>query len=602
MEKAMTFSVDDYERAIARIFDTQGNVIGTGFLVAPGYVLTCAHVVLQAIGIAKEQFAEYKGQPEELITLDFHVLASGQPIKAEVVAWMPYSLDSGDVAALKLSASAPNGVTPVPLVTVTRAEVENEPHSVYGFGRSASGGRSDAYRPKANVAGGRFQLCKMGDPNDETIRPGFSGAPVWNETRSCVVGMVATAVVAQNDQQSLAYAIPTHELQPVLKRLAAYSLHDVLQQGVSGCDLENDRYRLSRTIEAALRRCNPNGGEHPWVSQLIDLALDRPPLLGWEDVSPLIHFVVMLAWMEDTPKQVYDELKGWVEWHKVSFSKLLERLTRSMKQKKVSASNTCDHVLVTVEPVESQAQDDWRVSIWAIASQQSQATPRLPTAIIQDEILTLHALPEFIQRQCRQRFGRQNIPLIHLFVPRKLICCDVEIQPFGRLQERLGSAYPVVIRTNLAVHPIGQWYYDDWQEKWKRIGFDKPAHEEFKVVDCTPLSESDESRLLDLMDEVADQRAAILKRCEAVEELFELLAEEKDSALPVALWTRDSAFEEDLPTLLDSIMEAFPGRVQQERILTRRATQETLIGHHLSLVWEDPTIVPPDMQFDPEAC
>jgi Trypsin-like peptidase domain len=111
----MTFSVDDYERAIARIFDRNNNVIGTGFLVAPGYVLTCAHVVLQAIGIEKDKFADYQGQPQEYISLDFHVLASGQEIKAQVVDWLPYSLHTGDVAVLKLLTPEPIKVKPIPL-------------------------------------------------------------------------------------------------------------------------------------------------------------------------------------------------------------------------------------------------------------------------------------------------------------------------------------------------------------------------------------------------------------------------------------------------------------------------------------------------------
>ena len=36
----MTFGVYEYQKAIVRILDAQGNVVGTGFLVAPGYVLT----------------------------------------------------------------------------------------------------------------------------------------------------------------------------------------------------------------------------------------------------------------------------------------------------------------------------------------------------------------------------------------------------------------------------------------------------------------------------------------------------------------------------------------------------------------------------------
>lgn len=601
----MTFGVDDYEQAIARIFDAKGNVIGTGFLVAPGYVLTCAHVVLQAIGVQKEKFSEYQGQPQDSITLDFHVLASGQSIQADVVAWLPYNIEKGDVAALKLRSPAPDGATPIPLVKVTRSEVEQDEHSVYGFGKGANGGRSDAYRPKANVAGGRFQLCKVGDSTDETIKPGFSGAPVWNESRECVVGMVATAVIAKDEQQSTAYAIPTKELEPVLKQIDALSLHDLLQQGLDSCESDESRNALRRSLETTFQRCHPNDGETPWRDQLINMAVDRPPMTGWEAESLLIYFAVMLAKIEETPTNVYDQLKAWVERRNLHFPDLLDRLTRDMRTKKVSAGNVCEHLMVTIERVEiSGSNQDFRVSIWAIANLETQDAKSLPQPVVQEEKLSIGSLPEFVQRQCRQQFGKKNVPTIHLFVPRDLLCCDVEMQPFGKLQEVLGSLYPLVMRTNLVAHPIGQWYYDDWQEKWEQIeqALDEQTTDVFKDIDCAALADMDMALVADLMDDLADQRAAVLRNCSSFEELFELLVEEKDSALPIALWSRQPDLENDLTTLLDCIVRTFPNRVQQERKKAKRPTDKALLGRHLSLVWEDPRVVPPDMQFDPEAC
>lgn len=590
----MTLSIDDYEKAIARIFDAQGNVIGTGFLVAPGYVLTCAHVVLQAIGIAKEQFAEYKGQPEELITLDFHVLASGQRIKAEVVAWLPYSLDSGDVAALRLNASAPEGVKPVPLETVTRAEVEDEPHSVYGFGRSNSGGRSDAYRPKANVAGGRFQLCKVGDPNDETIRPGFSGAPVWNETRSFVIGMVATAVVAQNDQQSLAYAIPTQALHPLLKQVEALSLHDVLQQGLDDCANKDDCYRLNRVVEDALRRCNPNGGDRPWKNQLIDLALDRPPVPGWEAESPLIHFAVMLAWIEDTPGSVYDQLKGWIELHNGKFSELYERLARAMRQRQVSPSKTCEHLIVTVEPVETSDQGELRTSIWAIAEPVSRLT-KTQRPLLQDEICTLQTLPQKIRDLIRTRLG-QVTPLIHLFLPRIQFNHGLEMEPSGR-RTTLGSEYSCVLRTNPNTCPPvrAQYYKDDLLKRWNQLQaiLESCSKNVLSTVDCQQPED-------DLFEALETTCAALLKNCDDPGDWFDMISEEV--ALPVALWSRNLKYQDTLEEVLDCCVNMLPERIRQARHGAHRAKNTETLGHHLSLVWEDPNIVPPDMQFDPEAC
>jgi vWA-MoxR associated protein C-terminal domain/Trypsin-like peptidase domain/vWA-MoxR associated protein middle region (VMAP-M) 1 len=587
----MTFIVDDYEKAIARIWgknkEGESIVIGTGFLVAPGYVLTCAHVVLQAIGLQKEQFEQYDGQPKELVTLDFHVLATGQLIQAEVVAWLPFTLESGDVAALKLLTPAPSAARPIPLVEVSRRDVADDPHSVYGFA-SKQGGRSDAYRPKANVAGGRFQLCKVGNPSDETIKPGFSGAPVWNEAKTCVIGMVATAT----DTQQTAYAIPTQVLRPVLKQIEAFCLCDVLMQSLDACANDAERNQLKSTIDGILRRCNPQGVDRPWPEQLMDLSIDRAPLPGWEIEGRLVHLAMMLAL--DVPLQAYEQLEIWVECCHWNFQALSTRLTRQKKQQKKPANNVCEHLMVVVEQKE-RLTNQLRVSLWQVPDRSTYEpqNPLLP--VIADAVMTISELPIFIRRQIKDKFRKATLPTIHLFVPRSLFGCDLEMLPSSNLGETLGSHYPFIIRTNLNIHPIGQYYYDDWYEKWKKLEslFDDETSRVFQAIDCS-------SPGADLVSQLVDINAAILQDCDSVSDLFDLISDE--TFLPVALWSRDPEFQAQLPGLLDCVVKTFRDRLRQERDTARRSTTGKLLGHHLSLVWEDPLIVPPDMYFDPEAC
>lgn len=587
----MTFSVDDYEKAIARIFDKEGRVIGTGFLIAPGYVLTCAHVVLQAIGIEKEKFAEYQGQPQAQISLDFHILASGQKIYAEVIAWLPYSLESGDVASLKLLSPEPDGVKPIPLVEVARAEVEKQPHSAYGFGNSV-GGRSDAYQPKTTVAGGRFQLCKQGDPNDETIQPGFSGAPVWNRERNCVIGMVATAVVPKDEQKSKAYVIPTQKLQPILKEMDARWFYDVLMKSLDACSSKDEQHLLKVAIANALRHCNPNGGDRSWQEQFIDLNTDLAPNLNWETEGRLVQFAVMLAWMEGTSEPAYDQLKGWVEQHNLNFAELLERTTRQMKQQKVSPTNGFEHLMVAVERVET-SDDEFRVSMWAIPERSTYNPYNPPRPVVSEHILSAQKLPSFLRQTIRSKIGKKRTPTIHLFVPRTLFDCGVEMLPASDQGFVLGSEYPFVIRTNLKTHPIGYYYYDDWQEKWEQVenAFGYQTCEVVKSIDCSQAE-------ADLITAFSTTCVAMLEQCESVGELFEIVSEE--TALPVALWSRDPDFQFQLTDVLDCLLQHLPERIRQERYACK-PKGKPLIGHHLSLMWEDPKIVPPDMQFDLEA-
>ena len=581
----MSFGIDDYEKAIARIWDSQGNVIGTGFLVAPGYVMTCAHVVLQAIRIAKENFGQYDGQPQEVVSLDFHVLAVGAIIEADVVAWEPYRLDGGDVAVLKLRSTEPKGVKPIPLAVVDRSQVKDEKHGVYGFGKNSMGGRSDAYRPKATVAGGRFQLCKFGDVNDETIKPGFSGAPVWNEVRGCVIGMVATAVVAKDDQQSTAYAIPTQVLQSVLVKIDAFCLHDLLVQSLDECR-EEKRDELKGTIDEVLRQCNPNGYGNNWKTQLIEL-LDLPPNGGWEAEGRSVQFVMQLVRMDEIPEVVYDRLKQWIEHRLLNFAALLERITREMKGKKISLSNVCKNVMVIVDPVET-ADDQVRLSLWQVFDHETN-DPYNALKLISEKVIVIDRLPQFIWQTMGDTFGNKK-PIIHYFVARSSFCCDTAITPFGRRGRGLGCDYPFVIRTNLNTCPTGRRYHANWTEKWENIQrvLNHPMGDVIRSINCS-LSEEE------ILEEMMDLNAAILQECDDVGDLFELIAE--DTALPVALWSREPLFQERLADMLDCEVHALRDRIRQERDQAHQSRSQDSLGNHLSLVWEDPKIVPPDMRF-----
>jgi hypothetical protein len=395
-----------------------------------------------------------------------------------------------------------------------------------------------------------------------------------------------------------------------LGNFEALLLYEVLQHSLEACNAQGERERFDVAIKFTLDHCNPNGGDRSWRQQLIDLHTDRPQGPSGETDSKLVRFAVMLAWRKDTPEQVCPQLAAWVTRQHGNFQELLTRLTHEMQQKQVSASTVCDHLMVAVERVET-SDHDLRVSIWAILEQDasdqesSDAVASSPLReLALEETLTESELPKFIYDRCRDKFGKKRIPTIHCFVPRDLFCCDLDMSPFGRLKERLGSIYPFVIRMNLQVHPIGQWYYDDWQEKWAEIGkaLDRKTGDFFDDVDCQALPGDNDDALIDLVERLVAQNAAVLRNCTSFEELFELLVDEKDSALPVAVWSRDPALEDQLSNLQDCLVRTLPNRVQQERKRAKRARGQNVIGRHLCLVWEDPNVVPPNMQFDPEAC
>ena len=132
----MTLESYDYQNAITRIWNTsRTKVKGTGFLITPSYVLTCAHVVLDALGIQKAEYASYDKRPPERIQLDFSVAAPGTYIEAEVVAWKAYQSNDGDIAGLRLLSPIPNDqIQPLPIRKSDRL-TKDECYLIHGFAK-----------------------------------------------------------------------------------------------------------------------------------------------------------------------------------------------------------------------------------------------------------------------------------------------------------------------------------------------------------------------------------------------------------------------------------------------------------------------------------
>jgi hypothetical protein len=68
------------EAAIARVHGAQGRVVGGGFLVEPDKVVTCAHVVARALGLADDEPPPAQAE----VRLDFPLIAPGELVTAQV--------------------------------------------------------------------------------------------------------------------------------------------------------------------------------------------------------------------------------------------------------------------------------------------------------------------------------------------------------------------------------------------------------------------------------------------------------------------------------------------------------------------------------------
>ncbi|WP_329470474.1 serine protease [Streptomyces sp. NBC_01723] len=249
-----------------RLRDLHGDSAGTGFLVGDGLVLTCAHVVCDALG--KPRDTEVLAGAR--VTFDLPLLAGagvpGQGIEAEVAHWIPIREDrGGDVAVLRVLSPAPEAR---PLPTSPSRRLWEHGSRIVGF----TGASDRPVWQRGSLLGpagkGWVQLSRA-DGQTVRVTGGFSGSPVWDNALGAVVGMIVAAEPARDDQQ--AYMLHLGALADEIPALADALLAPTPFRGLEpfreeDADVFFGREEDTETVVTALRGdraavtlCGPSG-------------------------------------------------------------------------------------------------------------------------------------------------------------------------------------------------------------------------------------------------------------------------------------------------------------------------------------------------------
>ncbi|NWG06848.1 MAG: SUMF1/EgtB/PvdO family nonheme iron enzyme [Chloroflexi bacterium] len=181
------------ESGTVRCFHSDGATKGTGFLVSDRLVVTCAHVIQTSDGTVQVQF-----------------VGQDKMISARVLPEYYRDPDHGDIAFLLLE-STPENIIPLPLGD-SRHSLSGSPFRAFG------------YPVIGNIMGihARGEILGKVAENDQVLLQlrsselnlGHSGAPVWDEKRNVVVGMVVSVFKtdASGKLRDTAFAIPSESL------------------------------------------------------------------------------------------------------------------------------------------------------------------------------------------------------------------------------------------------------------------------------------------------------------------------------------------------------------------------------------------------------
>ena len=305
------FEIANYERIIARICrSSDGYPVGTGVAVAPSYVLTCAHVVLAAIGEAAD--ARAKPDRDAVIPLDFGLNPDlrDQTFQAIVVEWLPYGEDNtGDIALLKLLKTPAPALRPLKFARWDgRADADRE-YRTTGFPEQYSQTTKN-YRPQARIYDDRLQLEKDDNTEMRKIDAGYSGAPILDCQTGCLIGIVTTVETNNNYR---AFAISTRRLErfKLAERLAAHEFADALRLDELSFVTPNDRTILN-TLDQLLQEFNLSDDDKSRRDRLSELSRDRAPAEHWKTEGNLAYFATRLRQYEHLPNDFRDRCVAYL--------------------------------------------------------------------------------------------------------------------------------------------------------------------------------------------------------------------------------------------------------------------------------------------------
>jgi hypothetical protein len=324
------------------------------------------------------------------------------------------------------------------------------------------------------------------------------------------------------------------------------------------------------------------------------------------------------AWLTDisTNDDLINSLQRWGEEYCEDWSDLLKQVKAKREQQEAKVQTALLIMISYSDEAATQSQygEACRVQMWLIENIEQYKTARQGyrrvgldsnSKLTGDETYTWEAIPDVL----KQFFEQGNIDdelssdtEVHVFLPQERLNCDADCWKLIkgiRNDISIGHNYKVFVRLYERLSRSYQ-YGKTWKRKWNRKHnlLQEKAANIFKNFDDGNLDDLD-GFYCELCDEKnKDVMGLKLIKAPHHDSFTDIVKLISMAGLPLALWGRSnlsvSTNEAELNRILDAcILERLPQTVKDKRCESRGQHPYCHIGHHLSLLWDDPDLVPP---------
>lgn len=152
----------------------------------------------------------------------------------------------------------------------------------------------------------------------------------------------------------------------------------------------------------------------------------------------------------------------------------------------------------------------------------------------------------------------------------------------------LGKKYRVIVRDYNRLLPQYIKYQGTWISKWEQLNKNKVCEKIFKTYR--------ENHDRDILLEMLDDAIGIILTAFSDQEYKEIFAYFLNSATPIGICYRHNDQFTQLSDCLNCSVFDLPEKVKKQR-LNSRTQDPNHIGHHISLIWENPNIKPKKLYY-----
>lgn len=606
----MSYTWNDCQKAIARIHNNDKQVQGTGFLVSSNYLLTCAHVVIDALGLKLNgEIETILERPRGKFLIVFPGTDERNPLsrEGEVVIWNPCpsffdnsSLEKAcfgeDVALVKLNKEISESEIR-PIILSCRDDFSDKPEfDTYGFPEDNDHGE---FTGGKILGQNQIWLQLQGKDDTLPIRFGYSGSPICcgEKDTKVIVGMtVASAYYSENQslEKNKAYAIPGKALREIWFK----------QGQLIECLMMSCEWKL---IKQAYDKNRPKDWNSKQPENTIEVVTDLYQYYEEhkDKDNPLMNFVIYLIGQVELSESLKFNLRQWAE---VAFgvddAELAEKCDqlKQLRIMKQDAEELKVESLLWIILNEDGTSDQYKIeAAYFIEDSQKYDRENQKTykkfnieslnSIQRSELTNKQSSLTAIQKIIEQIDYNESIR-IEIFLPFK----SLDLRPDTWLIEDdfdtypLGQQYPVVIRVleRLGYKNKKYAYAELWKKKWRQQHITQLSEE---GLICCELPLDEISRTLATEEKLGIRCISPIKN--HPKKLNVLIMRR---GLPIALWFREKlencSGTESYQRLLETSLRDLPQELRHTR--NAEPDNEKHLARHINLIWDDPTKLPHD--------